>query len=159
MPTVLEHGGLVSYSLPGISETMRDKDCRANRNCPTENGISDRPNGRDDTPEANCPRKTLPRRDAEAQTRGCSGRGPRPVGSSARDENNPSGSWGYLAGVLERLEHGQIAREFDAAEDSQPDLDIFEGKPALGGQRYRVEGETDEEWIETGYVIAVRGAV
>ncbi|ELY54214.1 hypothetical protein [Natronococcus jeotgali] len=133
---------------------MSNEDSRANRNCPTENGISGRPNGWDDTPETNCSRKTLPREDATAQTRGCAGTDPHPVESSAREENNLSGA---IAGVLERLENGQVAREFDEVEDSQPDLEISEGKPAFGGQRYRVEGETDEKWVETGYVIAVGG--
>ena len=64
---------------------------------------------------------------------------------------------GAIAGSLERLEHGHVAREFDEAEDNQPDLYIPEGVPKAGGQRYRAEGETDEEWIESGYVVAVGG--
>lgn len=64
---------------------------------------------------------------------------------------------GAIAGSLERLEHGHVARKFDEAEDSQPDLYIPEGVPKASGQRYRAEGETDGEWIESGYVVAVGG--
>lgn len=65
---------------------------------------------------------------------------------------------GAIAGSLERLEYERVAREFDDAEDIQPDLYIPEAMPKAGGLRYRVEGETNEEWIESGYVVAVGGA-
>ena len=129
---------------------MRKDDSRDKNDCPTERGTAGRPNGRDDTAEDDSSRKTPPREDAAAQTRGCSEDPARPVESSARDENN-------LSGAIAHLKHGHVAREFDEAEDSQPDLYIPEGVPKAGGQRYRAEGETDEEWIESGYVVAVGG--
>ncbi|NKE37132.1 hypothetical protein GWG54_15140 [Natronococcus sp. JC468] len=134
---------------------MRKDDSRDKNNCPTERGTAGRPDGRDNTTDDDRSRKTLPRKDAAAQTRGCAGTDPHPIELSVREENNLSGT---IAGVLERLENGQVAREFDEVEDSQPDLEISEGKPAFGGQRFRVKGETDEKWVETGYVIAVGGA-
>ena len=77
--------------------------------------------------------------------------------NQTQDSNGPETVSGVIAGSFERLEHGHVARKFDEAEDSQPNLYIPEGVPKASGQRYRAEGETDGEWIESGYVVAVGG--
>lgn len=87
-PTVLEHGGLASYSLPGISETMPNEDARANRNCPTNRGIVDRTHGRDATTDIDRLLKTLPPEEATAWTGNRTGAQTRPVERSTIDTNN-----------------------------------------------------------------------
>ncbi|QRV14254.1 hypothetical protein JMJ58_15075 [Haloterrigena salifodinae] len=129
---------------------MQNETPGVKRDYPTQDGTVDRTGGHENDVADAAERENPPREDAAEMTRGCEGSAPRPIGPSARKGDNPSST-------IVRLEYGRIAREFDAAEASEPTLDILEGKPALGGQRYRVEGETDGEWIETGYVVAVGG--
>ncbi|WP_226043439.1 hypothetical protein [Natrinema sp. DC36] len=56
------------------------------------------------------------------------------------------------AALVRRLE---VAQEFDDAEARADTLEPLNGGPMLGAHRYLVTGDGEDEWIASGYTVAV----
>ncbi|QCW03589.1 hypothetical protein [Natrinema pallidum] len=56
------------------------------------------------------------------------------------------------AALVRRLE---VAQRFDDAESHAETLEPLEGGPMLGAHRYCIEGDGEDEWLASNYVVEV----